>query len=346
MDGEAKGSRVLPSVTECTVGRNLRAINIANEVVSALVLVDQGADIHQLVYRPLGIDVLWKPPRPAREPGVGPPTTGDSLTQWIDYYRGGWNLIFPNFGSAVMYRGIPMEFHGEAARIAWSLVSSQANATRASVELEIHLPRSPFQIRRIVSVEAAEPVLSITETVTNEGEEPMECMWAHHPAFGAPLISEECTIETDARSIQSDDTYDVPSNDLPLGQTWRWPHVTNVKGVLIDLSKVPAPASRHSRVLYLKDFENTRVRVSNRRLGLGVEMSWDARVFPYANFWQETGGVTGYPFFGKAYVLAIEPSSSFPAQGLLAAMEKTRTHLTIEPNEERTTVIRAALFRP
>jgi galactose mutarotase-like enzyme len=321
-------------------------VTIANDLVSALVLVDQGADIHALVFRPLGVDVLWKPSRPPREPGVGPPTTGDSLTQWIDYYRGGWNLIFPNFGSAVTHRGAPLEFHGEAARIPWTLGEVESTDARASVELEVVLLRSPFRIRRVISVDAGEPVLSVMETVTNESEEPMECMWAHHPAFGPPLIAAECTIETDARLVESDDSYHVPGNDLPTGHAWPWPQVRNTRGEEVDLSKIPPPGSRHSRVLYLKDFGHPRFSLTNRAIGLGIEISWEGNVFPYANFWQETGGGTGYPFFGQAYVMAIEPSSSFPAQGLLAVMNKTQTHLTFAPGEEKTTVVRAKFFQP
>jgi galactose mutarotase-like enzyme len=336
----------LPSVTHSVFGRNMRAVTIANHLVSALVLVDQGADIHTLVFRPLGVDVLWKPSRTPREPGVGPPTTGDSLTAWIDYYRGGWNLIFPNFGSAVTHRGAALEFHGEAARMPWSLGAVEASAARASVELKVALLRSPFRIKRVISLEAGEPVLSVTDTVLNDGEEPMECMWAHHPAFGAPLVSAECAIEIDANLVESDDSYHVPGNDLPTGQTWPWPQVRNTRGEEVDLSKMPPQGSRHSRVLYLKDFRHPRFSLLNRTLGLGIKMSWDGRVFPYANFWQETGGVAGYPFFGKAYVMAIEPSSSFPAQGLVAVMNKTQTHVTFAPGEEKTAVVRAEFFRP
>jgi galactose mutarotase-like enzyme len=336
----------LPSVTHSVVGRNLRAVTISNDLLSTSLLVDQGADIHTLIYRPLGVDVLWKTPRAPREPGIGPAPTGDSMTRWIDYFRGGWNLIFPNFGSAVTHRGAPLEFHGEAARMPWSIGPIESTDTRASVELEVALQRSPFRITRMVSVEAGEPVLTVTETVANECDEPMECMWAHHPAFGPPLVSGDCVIETDAQLIESDDGYDVPGNDLPTGQRWSWPQVTNRNGATIDLSKMPPQGSRHSRVLYLKNFKSPRFSLTNCVVGLGVELSWDGSVFPYANFWQETGGERGYPFYGKAYVVAIEPSSSFPAQGLVAVMKKTQTHLTFGPGEKKTTVIRARFFRP
>lgn len=346
MGPEQISAAKLPSVTHSVIGRNLKAVTVANELVSACVLVDQGADIHTLIYKPLGIDVLWKTPRTPREPGIGSPPTGDSLTRWIDYFRGGWNVIFPNFGPAVTHRGAPLEFHGEAARLPWSLSAIKSTSTHASVELEVALQRSPFRIKREVSVTAGEPMLSVTETVTNECDEPMECIWAQHPAFGTPLVSEDCVIETGAQFIESDDGYDVPGNDLHMGQTWAWPEVTNRRGETVDLSKMPPPGARHSRVLYLKTFSDARFSLTNRAIGLGLEMTWDGSVLPYANFWQETGGERGYPFYGKAYVMAIEPSSSFPAQGLVTVMNKTKTHLTFGPGETKTVRIQVRFFRP
>jgi galactose mutarotase-like enzyme len=334
------------NVNYSTIGRKLTALTLSNQLVAASVLVDQGADIHTLVYKPLGIDVLWKPPRPPREPNVGPPVSGDSMGLWISYYRGGWNLIFPNFGPAVEHRDTVLDFHGEAARVPWFVDSVENNGSRASVELSVSLQRSPFHIRRVLSVEAGEPVLSVMETITNQGVEPMECMWAHHPAFGAPFVSADCSIETGARRIESDDGYDVPGNDLPLGKAWNWPRVENRRGEPVDLSIMPPPSAGHSRVLYLKDFATSRYSLVNRALGLGLEMTWDGSVFPYANFWQETGGVVDYPFWGKAYVMAIEPSSSYPVQGLLTVMKSTQTHLTLAPGERRSAMVQARFFQP
>lgn len=335
-----------PSVVASVVGRSLKAVTIANEFISAQILTDQGADIHKLLFKPLGIDVLWKPQRVPREPGIGPPLAGDSYILWNEYFRGGWNLIFPNFGPAVMHRGSPLEFHGEAARVAWTQGQVHSDSDAASVQLEVTLLRSPFHIRRTVSVQSGQPALFVNDTITNESVEPMECMWAHHPAFGPPLISADCTIETDAQFIESDDSYTVLGNDLPTGQTWAWPRVMNNHGDEVDLAKIPPRNARRSRVLYLKNFENPSYRLVNRAVGLGVEVSWDKQIFPYAVFWQESGGAVEYPHFGSAYVMAIEPTSSYPCQGIGAVMAKTKTHLTFAAGETKSAEISARFFRP
>ena len=333
-----------PRARETVVGRSMRAVVLENRLLSTTVLVDQGADIHTLVYKPKGVDVLWKPPRPPREPGVGPDPEGDSETVWNHYYRGGWNVILPNFGPAVEYKGAPLDFHGEAARTSWDLDSLEATKQGAEATMSVTLIKSPLRVSRTMSLDSERPVLSIAETVTNDGVEETECMWGHHPAYGPPLLSEDCVIDTGARRIESDDGTEMSRSDLALGQTWDWPNTRDRQGRPVDMSRIPGPASGLSRVMYLKDFDEGWYALTNRRSGLGVGLVWDASLFPYACFWQETGGEVGHPFFGKAYVTAIEPFTSYPGIGLTAMMEKTGMQLTLAPGESRTIELKAVLY--
>jgi hypothetical protein len=151
-------------------------------------------------------------------------------------------------------------------------------------------------------------------------------------------------IDTGARNIWADDEYDVPTNDLPLGHEWPWPHVRNRQGQPVDLSRVGAPGAGISRVLFLKDFDEHWCALTNPALGLGVGLAWNGDLFPYATFWQEMGGGQGYPFYGNTYVSALEPTSSYPGQGLTAMMQKTGTHLTFAPGQSRTLFLTAALY--
>ena len=50
-------------------------------------------------------------------------------------------------------------------------------------------------------LEAGSPILHIRERITNHAGEAMDCMWSHHPAYGAPFLSEHCVIDSDARSL-------------------------------------------------------------------------------------------------------------------------------------------------
>ena len=52
----------------------------------------------------------------------------------------------------------------------------------------------------------------------------------------------------------------------------------------------------------------------------------------------------GFPWYKGVYVMAIEPNTTIPGQGLVAASEKTGTQRSLQPGESRTAEIRAVLY--
>jgi hypothetical protein len=54
---------------EVMLARGNRAVLIENDLLVATVLVDKGADIYQLIYKPKQTDVLWKSPWGLCRPG-------------------------------------------------------------------------------------------------------------------------------------------------------------------------------------------------------------------------------------------------------------------------------------
>ena len=101
--------------TELILGRSLRALEIENDILSATVLLDKGADIYRLVYKAKATDVLWKSPWGLKESARGFDSHVDSLTAWLEAYAGGWQVLFPNGGFANTYKGVELGYHGEAS---------------------------------------------------------------------------------------------------------------------------------------------------------------------------------------------------------------------------------------
>jgi hypothetical protein len=60
----------------------------------------------------------------------------------------------------------------------------------------------------------------------------------------------------------------------------------------------------------LTDFESYWASISNPDLDLTVRLDWDGTLLPHAWFWQELNGMEGWPWFRRARVMAIEPSST------------------------------------
>jgi hypothetical protein len=52
-----------PEGTPFTIERELKALLLESDWISATVLLDQGADVYTLTYQPKEVDVLFKSPR-------------------------------------------------------------------------------------------------------------------------------------------------------------------------------------------------------------------------------------------------------------------------------------------
>lgn len=171
--------------------------------------------------------------------------------------------------------------------------------------LETRLVTAPLHVHREVVLDGG--VLRLTETVTNDAPDPRTVAWLHHPALGAPFLEEGCRLTTGARTVIADP--EAPGTLLAAGSRHAWPIVHAVDGAEVDLRRVPGPGERREVFAALTDFASPFAAVVNPRRGLGVGLRWSADVFPHAWLWQEVHATTGFPWFRRAYVLAVEPSS-------------------------------------
>src|SRR5262245_1258195 len=96
-----------------------RPLLLENDLLSATVLLDKGADIHCLIYKPRKLDVLWKTPWGLKRPAPGVPSCAESTAAWLEIYPGGWQEIFPNGGGACTYKRAELNMHGEASVTTW-----------------------------------------------------------------------------------------------------------------------------------------------------------------------------------------------------------------------------------
>jgi hypothetical protein len=327
------------------LARGVRALRLENELLAATVLVDKGADISELVSKPRGVDVLWKSPWGLSRPGGGVPTAPATQAAWIEAYEGGWQEIFPSGGGPCAYKGVELNFHGEASVVAWDHEVVTAGGEAAEVRLSVRLRRSPFLIERTMRVEAGRPDLLLRERIANQGREPMDYMWGHHPAFGAPFLSGACRIDVGARSLRADDVLDGPFNPLTPDARSDWPEAAR-DGRTTDLSRVPGEDEPRHLLGYFEAFEGDHgwYGLTNPDLGFGVGLVWPTAVFPFAWFWQEMHATAGFPWYRGVYVMAIEPFSSIPGQGLTVVMEKTGTHRTLAAGETVEAELRAVFY--
>ncbi len=307
--------------------RGWDVVRLTSPEVVVDVLPGKGGDVLAVRWRATDLDVLWSTPWGLRE-ADDEPAAGDSQVAFLHRYPGGWQTLFPNGGTAS--EGQP--FHGEATMAAWDWAPHRVDEGVAVV-LTTTLALSPFRLRRTVHL--TDGCVTVSEAVSSTSVQPQQAMWSHHPAFGAPFLDATCRLSTRAGAFLADPDYATSGTDLAPGARSGWPAVAGRDGVPRDLSLVPDGHVGVDRFGYLIDLPEPSYALHNPTLGVTATVRWDAAAFPHAWYWLEARGTTGPPWHGQAYVLAVEPASSYPGAGLEAA-RASGTAITFAPGETRT----------
>jgi hypothetical protein len=276
-----------------------RALVLQNELLRVTVLVGRGADIVEFLYKPLDIDFMWASPGGQRpRDSVYPPQ--DPKNCFGDYYAGGWQELFPHGSRTVEAYGADLYQHGEVWGLPWDVRVDEDRPERVSVTLTVRTRQLPFVLERRMSLTAGSPVLELDESAHNLGRFPLEIMWGHHPAFGAPFLSPDCRLYAPTTTLN----YDLKGRTtFPAGE---W------KGKREDYSKVPGPSSGLGRMLYLEKLRDGWYALVNPKLKVGFGMRWDVKRFPVVWIYQQCNAAPRSPHFGNGYMAAVEPFSHLP----------------------------------
>ena len=301
-------------------------ITLANDRIEVTLDPDHGAEIMS-VRRPGRPNVLasyaWRSPLPAgRSTGYG-----DEVNDWLSEYRGGWQELFPNGGAACTVAGVPLPFHGEVSRARWRIDAQSNDSVTVSTPT-----RLPLVIERRMRLAPGQASLFIDETVTADADIAMPFLWGHHPAF---LAAEGAQIDMpDGTVIVTDAAYETDLSDVAPGSRGAWPTVDARHGGTIDLDRVGSgPVERLAYLTNMGDQPFAAIRDGSGGEGMG--MAWDADMFRSAWFWWEIGG-PGHPWHGRSRIVAIEPNTTFPSDGLAAASERGEAHVLPGGGERRT----------
>ena len=313
------------------------AVRLANDAIEVTILAGKGADILSIRDLATGCDPLWK----ARwghhhvESALSHP---DSSSAWLAACVGGWNLLFPGGGAESTVAGGLQPMHGEASIVAWDVVECSTDGGSA-VSLRTHLSRSPFLLERTVRLVGDTGELVIRDTAVNEGGEASPFTWTHHPTLGPPFLDDSCVIETNAATVEADETYTLPHVPLPAGPAIAWRDAAGVLG------RVPPRDDPRQLLAYLHfDGPDAWYRVTNQQKEMAFEVRWSTADLPHAWFFQEMDATAGWPWFSNTYIMAIEPSSTFPGRGLAHAVDAERA-AWLAPGETSSIEI-AATFGP
>jgi len=290
--------------------QGMRTLFIENELLRVGVLLDKGADLFSFLHKPSDTDFLWRSPQGLIAPSRFTPTKPSSSGAFLDHYHGGWQEILPGGGPA-NYRGAELGLHGEVTHLGWDYDLIEDSPEKVRVRLSVDCIRTPLRLIREMWLESGKPTLFFNETITNLSSEAVDFMWGHHPAFGAPFLHAGMRLCIPANRAVVHDPRFASSGKLEPGMEFAWP-LAEINGERLDLSYVQGPEAGFAELIYLNQLSAGWYAIMDPEKQLGIGLSWPLEVFPYLWFWMVYGKAPGYPWWNRAYVVALEPWTSAP----------------------------------
>lgn len=316
------------------------AVVMENDIIRLEILVDKGTDIVEFLYKPLDIDFMWRGPVSFYKPFFLIPTAQGKLGNFMDYYPGGWQEIFPNGGGPCEYKGAVLGLHGEVALQPWQYNVIEDTEGNLSIRFLTATYRTPFLLEKTISIKKGSTEVVIDEKVVNNSGQEMDFIWGHHPALGTPFLSEDCVIKIKGAKVTVGQGDGKSFTNLKQ-TTGIWPFVEGSDGKgMVDISICPAEKDRVSEVMFLSELEQGQYEVYNKKMKLGFKLEFPVDVFRYLWFWRIARGSFDYPWYGRTYNIALEPFSSLP---ILLEAVKRGDSLKLKPGESLSVTLKSSV---
>jgi hypothetical protein len=320
--------------------RGHRCVTLENERLRLLVVADKGADLLELLYKPLDLELLWRSYHGLRRAGFDRTSSPLAAGPFREQFAGGWYEMLPNGPEPSEHRGAAFGFHGEATLLPWDYRLLVDEPERIVVSFFVRLVRVPVLVEKTLMLERGESTLVIDERLTCEAGQPVEVLWGHHPTFGWPFLEAGCRVFLPP-SIASVGKTPPAGHRLRADQQAPWPTLAGVDGAAVDVSLIPGPESCSHDFVRLDRLAEGWYAIVNPRRQVGFALRWDREVFPTLGFWQIYRGGADYPWYRQPYLIALEPACDLPS---LAAAAARGTAIRLLPGSPLTTRLEATVF--
>lgn len=319
---------------------------LENELLRISVLADKGADIFELAHKPSDTEFMWRTPWSVRDVSKWVPSTGKGDNIWHDAYIGGWQTIAPTGGPPQPgYMGTAdVGQHTEATLMPWDVQIIEDTPERVTAKFWVRTVRAPFWIEKTITLESGSPVVTVTDTITNEAEEPAEVEWGQHVALGEPFLTENCILDLPGAShFTPRESEETGKARLKAGVKGQWPEATAPDGSPVDLRMIPPKSARQADYMVFKDLKDGWYALTNPDKGVGFGLVWPKETFKYLWYWQVFGGGSGYPWYNRTYNVGLEPFTSLSA-GVPEPGSEKRTAELFKAGETRTATVKAVVY--
>lgn len=284
-------------------------VSLTRGWVDAVVLPLEGGVLAQL--RVAGRSVLAETPW---ADAVGASSTpANSEADWVDRWRGGWQLCFPSAGAADPGSRWPQGFHGVASQAGWEVTA----ASIARVSLRWH---DEFSLTVERTWQLTDSGARVETVVRNGGPESRPIVVAEHLILGgdilAPVLEDDAELRLTPPAESRLAALDYDGH--PQAGPEPWPGHRGQRWERIDRA---TPA----RVAALVDLEPGVILIEGDHVTATV--AWQG--LPHALLWEELAHSAEPPWNGSVVALGIEPTSAPHGRGTTLA-EGT---ITLEPGD-------------
>ena len=172
-----------------------------------------------------------------------------------------------------------------------------------------------LMLRRTLRIGKFENVITLTDTVENQGDRAEPVLLMYHMNMGYPLLSERAQVDSNASRVVLGDAA-VPE------ETWK---------------RIDPPRPRTREICYrhlFEDRERAAVSIRNPEIGKGLQIAFDPKEFPCLIQWSL--------FSERDYALGLEPRN-FPEGPKAKAKEKGQLHV-LQPGESRSYHVEVKLW--
>ena len=320
--------------------RNIGTVILENDAVLVEILGGKGADITKIVDKRTNANVLFEAPHEWHAPGNGYGSVPSKRAAFLDHYPGGWQTILPGAGGPAEVASASFGAHGESSVVPWDVRNVVDREAMASITLSTRLPRYPLEIERTVRLKRDSSTVLVEEQVENIGAVSVEYQWLQHLALGPPLLDPAAELDVSAGEGHTDN-YQTDTARVPADTPFDWPTV-EAAGKEINLDEIPPKSAGVLDGAVLRSIDG-QYTISNPDIDLGVTVEYDPDQFPWLWYWGSFGGYEHSPFFGREYLLGLEPCTS-PVDGLEDAIEQDATD-EIAPGESAATTLSVTVGR-
>ena len=315
---------------------------LENELLRVVVLADKGADIYQFVHKPTDVDFMWRAPMGVRDPSKFMGTTASPEFPWMDVYEGGWQTVLPSGGAQCRYRGADLGDHAEVNTMPWDCAVTEDSPDRVSLRCRVRTYRTPFFFEKTLSLESGSAVLSIEEDADQRGGGacPLRLGAArrHRPALSERRLRHRPARRTALQRRRR--PRQPPGGGLP-------GRLALVRGQGRRARRPEPRTLRRRRQGLGRDLRHGTCRRAGTPsrtgdMGVGFGLAFPAEHFRYLWYWQSFRGL-GYPWYGKAYNIGLEPFTSYGNAGVADAAENGSA-LLVQPGQSVSASLKAVAY--